>query len=268
MTLDDPALSKVPHVTFVKGMRQQRIEFPRKYYSAFSSFASLCQEFFEPLSENIKVEEKDRKLTFKTFDDAVSNGPCIIFLSEPNCYMCALSIPFLNSLRSYLSGTGLSVYQFDLSKNDFPDKCPVVRSTPEYLVYGVTQEESSPLNFPTLDASSIVKTCIPEVLSQLKSGDICIKKTEELPVNFEERKELLRQFIEKSKKLYEIQHRRSVGSSKKHEESFEKNWDSELTKLLSKEYSKAQNDDLSQSNERLKQSLEKLERDIFFCDQN
>eukprot|EP00405_Crypthecodinium_cohnii_P053676 CAMPEP_0206590828 /NCGR_PEP_ID=MMETSP0325_2-20121206/39869_1 /ASSEMBLY_ACC=CAM_ASM_000347 /TAXON_ID=2866 /ORGANISM="Crypthecodinium cohnii, Strain Seligo" /LENGTH=462 /DNA_ID=CAMNT_0054099889 /DNA_START=73 /DNA_END=1457 /DNA_ORIENTATION=- len=63
--------------------------------------------------------------------------PILVQLYEDTCFLCFLMRPFINSLSKMLkeNGVPLTFKRLNIEKNDFPDKCPVARGTPTFVIY-------------------------------------------------------------------------------------------------------------------------------------
>lgn len=81
-------------------------------------------------------------VTYKTFEKQViesssQDAPILLQLMEDTCFLCFLMRPFINTVNYILveNQSPLRIKRLNLNKNDFPPGCPIVRSTPNFIVY-------------------------------------------------------------------------------------------------------------------------------------
>ena len=137
-----------------KGQRKLRssidVAAPIEDWSKFFEFLStpVDQELTGCVIEHIAGSEFDSKvLTASSVEK-----PILLQLYEKSCFLCFLMRPFLNQLSTILkqAGVPIELKRMDIEENDFPDKLPVVRGTPTFVLFqgegkpGIRLEEFKP----------------------------------------------------------------------------------------------------------------------------
>lgn len=108
-------------------------------------------EFFTAKTEKLKKEMRElvvARVSEDTFAEDVVEGstidrPILLQMYEDTCFLCFLMRPFINSIAKMFqeAGVPLRIKRLNIEKNDFPDRCPVARGTPTFVLFCGTERE-------------------------------------------------------------------------------------------------------------------------------
>lgn len=121
-------------------------------------------DFYMPVTEAINPSVNKKyavpKVSNQSFVEDVINASSpehwiLLQLFEDTCFLCFLMRPFVNSVSILLAEQGMpfTIKRLNVEKNDFPDRCPVARGTPTFVLFRGSQfrpekwEEFKPKDF-------------------------------------------------------------------------------------------------------------------------
>lgn len=129
--------------------------------------------FFTPISEDEKKLSSELPVQFvsrNTFvqdvlKESSPSQPILLQMYEDTCFLCFLMRPFINSLAALFKehGIPLRFKRLNIETNDFPDRCPVARGTPTFVLF----------RGPNADATK---------WEEFKPRDLCERITKEFPI--------------------------------------------------------------------------------------
>jgi thiol-disulfide isomerase/thioredoxin len=125
-----------------KGQRKLRASLstdasiPMDEWESFFTFRSapVDEELHACVIEHVSGDEFRQKV----IEASSIDRPVLVQLYEKSCFLCFLMRPFLNSLAEMLKqepGVPFTLKRLDIEENDFPDKLPVVRGTPTFVMF-------------------------------------------------------------------------------------------------------------------------------------
>lgn len=220
-------------------------------------------DFFAPLSEDlskVKMPKLVSLVSNTSFDEDVLNASklgnkmVLLQMYEDTCFLCFLMRPFINSLSKLLSETKvpLVIKRINIEKNDFPDRCPIARGTPTFVLFhgpevpGTKWEEFKPKE-------------LCEKITQVFPGisDDTAKQMDELQTAVTRRFQLFTQFVMWTVELHKLESLVSNASESAQEEDGAFN--AVVSQMMSKDMKRV--DGLWENIEHLQKEVEEVEHD-------
>ena len=145
ITVDD---NKEVEIMCYKGQRKQRVSLKPEDSISVDSLEDFFRFRSTPVDEELKSCVIEH-VSGDEFDDRViasssREKPVLLQLYEKSCFLCFLMRPFLNSLATILNSdpaVPFTIKRLDIEENDFPEKLPVVRGTPTFILFRGTEAD-------------------------------------------------------------------------------------------------------------------------------
>jgi len=125
-----------------KGQRKMRTSIPLDESSPIESWSEFFKFRSSPVDEELATCCIEH-VSGDNFEDKVVTRssvekPILVQLYEKSCFLCFLMRPFLNQIATILSkceSVPITFKRLDIEENDFPEKLPVVRGTPTFVLF-------------------------------------------------------------------------------------------------------------------------------------